>query len=170
MIRKDFQKLGLGTRLSFLALRKIILRNIFCIIFKPIEIMFITPNIRVLAKTAALADFIYPNPYNADEATGRVTPADDDTWTMAQELIKLSDNPSRRLDREGLVLHGSYASMPWLIYNGEQIPWHRDVAVNSFAKYYLGYGRKEDKEFVVRARIGMGSLIRYYFRDLKSAK
>ncbi|TAN58162.1 GNAT family N-acetyltransferase [Patescibacteria group bacterium] len=32
VIRKDFQKLGLGTRLSFLALRKIILRNIFKII------------------------------------------------------------------------------------------------------------------------------------------
>ena len=170
VIRKDFQKLGLGTRLSFLALRKVIMKNIFQIIFKPIEIMFITPNIRVLAKVAALADFVYPNPYNADKATGKIIPADDETWEMAQEIIRLSDNPMRRLDKDGLVLHGSYASMPWLLYDNEQIPWHSDNAVNNFAKHYLGYGKKEDKEFIVRARIGMGSLIRYYFRDLKSVK
>jgi len=170
VIRKDFQKLGLGTRLSFLALRKVMLKNIFQIIFKPIEIMFITPNIRVLAKVAALADFVYPNPYEADKATGKIIPADDETWEMAQEIIRLSDNPMRRLDKDGLVLHGSYASMPWLLYDNEQIPWHSDNAVNNFAKHYLGYGKKEDKEFIVRARIGMGSLIRYYFRDLKSVK
>ena len=170
VIRKDFQKLGLGTRLSFLALRKVMLKNIFQIIFKPIEIMFITPNIRVLAKVAALADFVYPNPYEADKATGKIIPADDETWEMAQEIIRLSDNPMRRLDKDGLVLHGSYASMPWLLYDNEQIPWHSDNAINNFAKHYLGYGKKEDKEFIVRARIGMGSLIRYYFRDLKSVK
>jgi len=170
VIRKDFQKLGLGTRLSFLALRKVMLKNIFQIIFKPIEIMFITPNIRVLAKVAALADFVYPNPYEADKATGKIIPADDETWEMAQEIIRLSDNPMRRLDKDGLVLHDSYASMPWLLYDNEQIPWHSDNAVNNFAKHYLGYGKKEDKEFIVRARIGMGSLIRYYFRDLKSVK
>ena len=170
VIRKDFQKLGLGTRLSFLALRKVIMKNIFQIIFKPIEIMFITPNIRVLAKVAALADFVYPNPYEADKATGKIIPADDETWEMAQEIIRLSDNPMRRLDKDGLVLHGSYASMPWLLYDNEQIPWHSDNAVNNFAKHYLGYGKKEDKEFIVRARIGMRSLMRYYFRDLKSVK
>ena len=60
--------------------------------------------------------------------------------------------------------------MAWLLYDNEQIPWHSDNAVNNFAKHYLGYGKKEDKEFIVRARIGMGSLIRYYFRDLKSVK
>ena len=74
VIRKDFQKLGLGARLSFLALRRIMLKNIFQIIFKPIEIMFITPNIRALAKVAALADFVYPNPYEADKATGGIAP------------------------------------------------------------------------------------------------
>src|SRR3989344_608959 len=85
VIRKDFQKLGLGTRLSFLALRKVMLKNIFQIIFKPIEIMFITPNIRVLAKVAALADFVYPNLYEANKATGKIIPADDETWKMEKQ-------------------------------------------------------------------------------------
>ena len=160
IIRNDFQKLGLGTRLSFLALRRIMLKNIFQIIFKPIEIMFITPNIRVLAKVAALADFVYPNPYEADKATGKIIPADDETWGMARELIKISDNPNRRLDREGLVLHGSYSSMPWLIYDIDKIPWHRKDIINKFARRHLSYGKKEDKEFVVRVRVDILTLIK----------
>jgi len=160
VIRKDFQKLGLGTRLSFLALRKVMLKNIFQIIFKPIEIMFITPNIRVLAKVAALADFVYPNPYEADKTTGKIAFADDETWGMARELIKISDNPNRRLDREGLVLHGSYSSMPWLIYDIDKIPWHRKDIINKFARRHLSYGKKEDKEFVVRVRVDILTLIK----------
>src|SRR3989344_7158200 len=160
VIRKDFQKLGLGTRLSFLALRKVMLKNIFQIIFKPIEIMFITPNIRVLAKVAALADFVYPNPYETDHSDARIAPADDETWAMARELIKISDNPNRRLDREGLVLHGSYASMPWLIYDIDKIPWHRKDIINKFARRHLSYGKKEDKEFVVRVRVDILTLIK----------
>lgn len=160
IIRNDFQRLGLGTKLAFLVLRRIILKDIFWILFRPVDIMFITPNIRVLAKVAALADFVYPNPYETDHSDARIAPADDETWAMARELIKISDNPNRRLDREGLVLHGSYASMPWLIYDIDKIPWHRKDIINKFARRHLSYGKKEDKEFVVRVRVDILTLIK----------
>lgn len=163
IVRKDFHGLELGPKLTFLALRNIFLKNFLKIIFSHIEIMFITPNIRALAKTAKFADFVYPDPYEADHVDSRISPADDETWEMARELIKISDNPNRRLDREGLVLHGSYASMPWLIYENDKIPWHHKDSINLFAKRYIGYGRKEDKEFVVRARIGVKALLKYFF-------
>ena len=122
--------------------------------------MFITPNIRVLAWVGKFAEFMYPDPYVADE-NGKIPPVDDNTFTMARELIGQSDNPSRKLNREGLVLEGSYAATPWLIYKNNYIPWASQEKMNTFAVKYLHYGTGEDREFVVRAKIGILSLLRY---------
>ena len=63
VIKKDFQKSGLGSHLFYLILLDDILRNLLMILFKPLEIMFITPNIRVLSRMAKFSSFTYPNPY-----------------------------------------------------------------------------------------------------------
>ena len=60
--------------------------------------------------------------------------------------------------------------MPWLIYDKRYNPWHHNYSVNLFAKRYIGYGSKEDKEFVGGAKIGVRSLARYYFGLLISVK
>lgn len=169
VIKKKYQDTGLGPHLLYLTLRGIVLKNIFLILFKPLEIMFITPNIRVLSSMARFASYIYPNPHQADE-NGGITSADDLTWALATELILQSDKPHRRIDREGLVLHGSYGDMPWLIYEDNNIPWHRNNIINLFAKRYLGYGNGEDKEFVVRAHIGVFSFLKYLHKVIFNNK
>lgn len=124
--------------------------------------MFITPNIRALVRMAKFASFIYPNPYSARD-DGSIPPADEITWLTAQELISGSDKPNRPLDREGLVLRGSYIDTPWLIYGPDNAPWVDDPKVISFVKRYMGYHNREDKELVVRAHITLISLIKYLF-------
>ena len=163
LVSKEYQKRGIGTLLSFLIIKNEIIKNIlYLLVGKSLEIFFITPNIRVLVHTAKLASFIYPNPYLSD-SVGKIPMADDVTWDLANELLKNSDNPSRRLEREGLVLKGSYTGTPWLIYNNDNAPWHTDGKINTFVRKYLGYHSGEDREFMVRARINIISLFRYLF-------
>lgn len=164
IVLREFQKNGVGTKLTFLALRRVILKNILFLPLYGVDIMFITPNIRVLASSVKYSNFIYPNPFLANQENGSIIASDKETYKMAQRLIKTSDNPDRMIDREGLVLHDSYKDTPWLIYANEKIPWHRDELINKFAKRYLGYGKSEDKEFIVRMRVSLLSLIKYLIK------
>ncbi|MEK7635972.1 MAG: hypothetical protein AAB405_02680, partial [Patescibacteria group bacterium] len=163
VIKKDFQKSGLGSHLFYLILIDDILKNLLLILFKPLEIMFITPNIRVLSRMAKFSSFIYPNPYLAN-SEGKIIEADDLTLKMANKLIQNSDNPNRKINREGLVLENSYFNMPWLIYNNDNAPWHSNERINKFVKRYLGYHNGDDKEFIVRAHINLFSLLRYLYK------
>lgn len=161
LIDKEFQKCGLGSFLSFTMIRREIIKNLPTILIgRPLEIFFITPNIRVLSHTAKFASFIYPNPYLADQ-NGAIMPADEKTWKIANGLLKNSDKPNRVLERDGLVLKGSYSETPWLIYNNDNAPWHSKEQINVFAKKYLRYHKGEDREFMVRAHINIISLFRY---------
>lgn len=161
-IKRNFQNFGLGPYLFYLIIYEDIKRNFLKLLFEPIEIMFITPNTRALMRMAKFASFIYPNPYLADN-NGTIPQADDLTWKMAQGLIDSSDKPDRKLYREGLVLEGSYAETPWLIYGPENAPWVKNPKIIGFVKKYMGYHNKEDKELIVRAQITLGSVFKYLF-------
>ena len=163
VVDPSFQKSGLGSHLFFVIIREEIIRDIWQLLMgKPLEIFFITPNVRVLCQMAKFSSFIYPNP-NLRDANGRIFPADEKTWDIALELLKNSDNPHRELEREALVLKDSYATTPWLIYNNDTAPWHAKDEVNVFAKRYLRYHKNEEREFMVRAHINLFSVIRYLF-------
>lgn len=161
VVKRAFQEKGAGSHLSWMMFKHLLISNFFLLLIQPLEIMFITPNIRVLARVARFASFIYPNPYSV-EKDGSIRPADNVTWSMAQELIRNSDNPKRRLHREGLILEGSYVETPWLIYDMDNAPSVEDKRVMSFVKKYLGYHTGEDKELVVRARISLSSILHYF--------
>ena len=167
-IDKDYQNSSLGSYLFFIGIKDELLKRIYDLLSgTPLEVFFITPNIRVLSRIAKFASFSYPNPY-ATDAAGRVPLADDKTWEMAQQLLAASDNPERRLDREGLVLYDSYAKTPWLVYDSQSAPWHRNEKMNAFAKRYLGYEKREDKEFIVRAQITLFSIFKYFLHRVWS--
>jgi len=163
VIKNKYQNSRLGSKLLYLILRKPLIKSFFNIPPSSLEIMFITPNIRVLAGMSKFCSFIYPNPYSVD-ANGKIQSADDITFEMARELIRVSDNPKRIINREGLVLEGSYRNTPWLIYKDKNIPWHSNDKINKFAMRYLGYGSGADKEFIVRTKIAISSLIKYLFK------
>lgn len=166
-VKKAFQKNGLGGVLSRRMFTKIVLYNALLLLRRPLEVMFITPNVRVLANAASYADFAYPDPWKADD-NGAIPPADEVTWKMANDVIKTSTDPWRKLDREGLVLHDSYKETPWLIYDSDEMPWHSSEKINVFARRYLGYGKREDKEFVVRMRFTLRSLVRHLLNRSKT--
>ena len=166
VVHKDFQNSELGTKLTYGVLRSLFLKNIFKIIFKPIEVMFITSNIRTISRAARFAHFIYPNPYLADSETGKIPLPDNKTWLMAKTLVK-EESPECILKREGLVLSGFYLNRPWFIYQISKIPWHYNKIINKFVDRYLGYNKKDGKEFVVRVQFGIISLLKYWLLSFK---
>lgn len=161
-VRMAFQRSVVGPRLFYLSILEDVKKNFLRLLYNPLEIMFITPSMRALAQMARFASFIYPNPRLAGP-DGSVPQADELTWKMAQELIKISDKPNRKIYREGLIIEGSYADTPWLVYGPEDAPSTNDSQIKRFAKRYLGYHNKEDKELVVRAHITLASIIKYEF-------
>lgn len=161
IVGKEFQKSKIGSYLFFISIKEEIYGNFLRLVLGgSLEIAFITPNIRTLSHMARFASFIYPNPYLANKE-GYIHIADEDTWVIANEILKNSDYPNRKLDRNGLVLHQSYVNTPWLIYNNDNAPWHGNENINLFVRRYLGYHTGEDREFIVRARINIFSFLRY---------
>ena len=167
VVRKKFQDQNIGSLLLHSVIKKQILKNIVKIWFYPFEIMFISPNIRVITWIAKFAKFIYPNPYLSDEE-GRILLADDVTWRMAQDLIRRSDMPNRKISREGLVLEGSYEYTPWLVYDTNSIPWSRTKSkrIYKFTERYLDYAGREGKEFIVRVQLNFFSILKYLARSI----
>ena len=163
VVKKKFQNKNIGSKLLEFAIRDQVLKSLVKMLFSPLELMFITPNMRVLTWTAKFAKFAYPNPYLSD-SRGKISPADETTWKMAQDLIKQSDSPNRVIHRDGLVLEGSYQNTPWLIYDIDNIPWsgHNDSRIEAFTKKYLDYESRGGREFVVRVQIGLFSIIKYF--------
>lgn len=165
VVHPDFRGLSLLSRLNYILIRESFLSNLFV---KGgglrLEVMTITPSMRVLATLARVAQFIYPNPFKAD-AHGRISPADDTTYRMAKEIIATGDNPNRQIEREGLVLIGSYRNTPWLI--PEKPLRHYNERVNLFCKRYIEYDRRSDKEFIVRATITPSSFLKLFYNIFK---
>jgi hypothetical protein len=85
---------------------------------------------------------------------------------MSQNLIANSDNPNRKLLREGCVLEGSYKETPRLLYQPGSQPKYVDDIVNEFGEAYLHYSKAEDKELVVRIKFNLYSIIRAIVKDL----
>jgi len=125
-----------------------------------LEFILITPNMRVLGLLSHITDFIYPNPYLFDKKTKKIPKADDETWEMAKELIRQSDYPKRKIHREGCVLEDSYIDTPWLIYEPNKVPKHKDNIINEFGETYLQYSEKSGKEFVVRVKYSLFKILR----------
>lgn len=163
VVDKEYESLKLSFRMNYLLAKKIIISNFLSCRFS-LDFMLITPNMKMLGSLANIAGFIYPNPYEFNVENNRIPSADTETWEMAQELIKNSDKPKRIIRREGLVLEGSNTDTPWLIYEPGEAPKYRDDVVNIFGEYYLGYSRKEDKEFIVRVNFTLINIIRSLLR------
>lgn len=161
-----YQTQGIGLKLSRSMIMRVLFRNIPALFFGGVHLVFVTPNLRVLARSMEVADTIYPDPRLAD-ADGRIPEADDTVWNIAQEVLRTSQAPNRILHREGLVLEGSYVDTPWLVYSNNDIPWHYDPKLNDFARRYLGYGKREDKEWIVYMRITALSFARYMCVELR---
>ncbi len=165
VVHPNFRGFNLLSKLNYILIRDAFLGNLFV---KggglSLEVITITPNMRVLATLAKVASFIYPNPFEADD-NGRISQADDTTYKIAQEIITTSDDPSRQIEREGLVLKGSYRNTPWLIH--DQPLRHYNENINLFCKKYIEYDKRSDKEFIIRAIITPKSFLKLFYKVFK---
>ena len=62
VVDPTYQGHGIGPKLTYFALRKMIFRNLFKAMFGGINVMFLTPNIRALTKVAQISGEIISNP------------------------------------------------------------------------------------------------------------
>ncbi len=154
VVDPDFRGLDLLTRMAVILIKRIFMESVFRGNFT-IEVIFITPNIRTMGAIAREADFIYPNPYDFNEKKQSIDEADEETWKTVKEYLRVTKEEYRRLDREGCVMEGFYDTRPHLIVKENE---HLDKKLNSFGRKYL-YS-SPGKEIVVRAKIGLGALIR----------
>ncbi|MDD9947829.1 MAG: hypothetical protein OXU20_42715 [Myxococcales bacterium] len=129
-----------------------------------VDVMFLTPNVRVLGAMHPLSSFIYPDPSTFCSRERQVPDADDATWALAQKYLRDSWDPSRVLHRNGCVVEGSYRHTPWLIYNSDNAPKHRNEMFNAFAERYFEYSKASGKECIVRARLPLSRLLSYWAR------
>lgn len=142
------------TKMSLILIKRIFFQNILRG-KKEIEIIFITPNIRTMGAIAREADFIYPNPYDFDEKKNKIEEADEETWGTVREYLRITEEKYRKLDREGCVMEGFYDTRPHLVIKQNE---HLDKKLNDFGQKYLYIS--PGREIVVRAKIGLGALIR----------
>jgi hypothetical protein len=157
------QNSGLGSKLVYQALFQHLKESFLRYPPAPLHLMLITPNVRIISSLSRFSSSIYPNPRAAD-VKGEIPPADEATFEMAQRLIKMSDNPNRSVNRDGLVLHGSYDATPWLKHGKDNIPWHCDEQMNSFASRYLNYRNYSGEEFIVSAIIKPVDVLNFLFK------
>ena len=82
--------------------------------FRPLNVVTITRNMRVVASITKFASFIYPDPAYF-EKHGKLKESNSETWKIINDVVSKSWNPNRKIERVGSVLVGSYADSPWLI-------------------------------------------------------
>jgi len=155
-----YQGVGLSKEILKRLLLRVMMENIFNLRLY-FNIVTITPNPRVVSLISRLSDWMCPDVgfYNKN---GFLLPADDAIWELAQNILQSSHDPSRELDRVGLVLHNSYRFLRNLIYRKEAVPWDRDRAINSFCADYLHYEKENGDEFLVFASLSLKKIINFF--------
>jgi hypothetical protein len=126
--------------------------------------LFTTANMQVLGSLAKIAHFIYPDPFKYNSTSKKIPLPDEATWEMAKEFISQDVPPGMKINMDGCAVEGAYNETPWLIYDKEHAPHYMDGVVNEFAETYLQYDKAPGKKVVVRAKICLGSIVRFYMK------
>lgn len=135
--------------------------------FKPLTIVTITRNLRVMGALSKFATYVYPD---ANEFTrnGKLSEAPDWVWSITNDILLNSWNPKRKIEREGNVLIGSYENTPWLLVDQTQ-KYYKD-SVKEMAEKYLELQKKADKEFILFAQYSLVSMMKILkFINLKKS-
>lgn len=167
-IAESFQGYNLTTIMNAFLIMDEYLNGFIQRLGRPLEVFTITRNLRVIGALQHYASYIYPDPEQI-EKYGHLLPANDETWALAQEIVRFSWNPGRQLLREGNVLIGSYENAPWLIT--PKVQKHYKKSIRDMGDNYLHFRSGEDREFIVHVKFSMGSIIKYlswkFFKNVR---
>jgi RimJ/RimL family protein N-acetyltransferase len=134
VVDPDYQNIGLSKKIITILLKKIFLKQLLSgkINF---NLITITPNPKIVGMIYRRSSWMYPNPKDFDGTAMKLP--DSKTWAIASNILANSYNPNRILEKEALVLNGSYDSTPWLIYRPNKVPQDIDDRINILCKHYL---------------------------------
>lgn len=165
VINQHYQGFNLSTILNAQIIIEQYIKGFLQRRFHGLDVITITRNLRVLGALNHFASYIYPDPKEF-EIKGSIKPANNRTWAIANEILKKSWNPNRKLLREGNVLIGSYENTPWLIRPNLQK--HYKTSIKDLGEKYLDLKKFADKEFIVHVRYNLLSIIKYIFWKIKN--
>jgi len=152
VVSPKYRRLNLLKIMGMRLARTVILENLLRLRFK-LEVVFITPNIWTIGLIARRSEFIYPKPYQVGKR-GELPEADSETLDTVRQVINITGEKYRSLDREGCVMEGFYDDKKGLIVEARK---HKDKLLNLFADRYL-YATK-GREIVIRAILSPLSII-----------
>jgi len=155
---------GMMHRMSDILFRLIFFDNLIHNRQIVVEFLFTTANMQILGSLAKIAHFIYPDPFKYSSTIKKIPPPDEETWEMAEEFIRHDVPPGMKIKKDGCVVEGGYNEIPWLIYDKAHAPLYMDRVVNEFAATYLQYDKALGKKVVVRAKITLGSIVKFYMK------
>lgn len=129
------------------------------------NMIFTTPNLRIIGNFAKNCSHIYPNPYTFDEQNSSIEMPDEKTWKYVQAYNKVEYPPNRSLSKEACVIdNDSGLQWPHICYTTSGFPYHKDKIVNAFGDHYLGYKEGKKKMFIVCSFITPWDVIKYIFK------
>ncbi|MDP2684721.1 MAG: hypothetical protein Q8P20_06835 [bacterium] len=159
VVNEKYQGYNLSTKLNGDFIAEEVVRGLISRKFKPLNVVTITRNMRVVGALSRMAKSIYPDPEKFKKYN-KLRPADNTTWKIVNEILRESWNPDRKIEREGCVLVGSYKDTPWLI--NPKVQNHYKNSIKEMGKKYLKFHERADREFIVRVSFNLYSVIKYY--------
>lgn len=159
VVNSNFQGYNLSAKLNGDLIAEELVRGLVGRHFKPLDVVTLTRNLRVIGSLSKYSQRIYPDFREFERSGGRLGPASERTWQIAKSILRDSWNPNRKLDREGCVLSGSYEDSPWLILRKTQK--HYNDSLIKMAEKYLEFSKNSDKEFILHVQFSLKSLLKY---------
>ncbi len=161
-VAPKFQSLGLLGRMSQILFAYAYCDNLVSQRSFDIEMIFSTPNLRVLGLFSKNSTHIYPNPYVYDQENKSMALPDEQTWRYAQAYNAIHFPPNLPLSKEACVIEDTESEWPYLCYKQSGIPYYKEEIVNAFGDHYLGYKEGKQRMFIVYAHITLADVIKYF--------
>ncbi len=163
-VAPQYHSLGLLGRMSQILFAYAYRDNLMSQRSFDIDIIFSTPNLRILGFFSKNSTHIYPNPYLYDEEKNSIELPDERTWRYIQAYNKVDFPPNLPLSKEACVVEDNTSEWPYICYETSGIPYYKEDIVNKFGDHYLQYKAGKHRLFLVYAHITLIDVIRYFVK------
>ncbi len=158
----QYQSIGLLGRMSQILFSYAYIDNLLRQRSFDIEMIFTTPNLRILGFFSKNSTHIYPNPYRFDQEKKSIELPDETTWKYAKAYNKVDFPPDLPLSKEACVVEDNESEWPYICYEKSGMPYYKEQIVNEFGDHYLRYKEGKKRMFIVYAHITLIDVIRYF--------
>ena len=167
-INPKYQLIGLLERMNKILFRFAYIDNLWHQRTLWFNVIFATPNLRVLGFFVKHTTTVYPNPYKYDRKKQSLELPDARTWKYVQAYNKIHYPPDLPLSKEACVVEEKFSRWPYVCYEKNGFPYYKEKVINDFGDHYLGFKEGKKRMFIVCAFITPWDVIRYFFSFLKS--